>query len=75
MDQMKIHKVISGPYDDEDEGQIWNLCLVEIEGELVEVELYYDSFDDAYEVIKHFKSSIAPLVVIIDEEDGDWSEQ
>lgn len=66
MDQLKIHNVISGPYDDGED--IWNVCLVEADGELEEVELYYDSYNDAYQMVKHFMKSIDPLIMFVGEE-------
>lgn len=60
---MKIHRVIEGPYDVEDEDLVWCLCLAEIEGSLEEVELYFDTFDEAYSFKKHFMTSIEPITI------------
>jgi len=68
MDQMKIHNVISGPYDNGED--IWNVCLIETNGDLEEAELFYDSYDEAYEMVKHFTKSIQPLIMFIGDESG-----
>lgn len=60
---MKIHRVIEGPYDAEDEDLVWCLCLAEIEGSLEEVELYFDTFDEVYSFKKHFMTSIEPITL------------
>ena len=60
---MKIHRVIEGPYDVEDEDLVWCLCLAEIEGSIEEVELYFDTFDEAYSFKKHFMTNIEPITL------------
>lgn len=60
--EMKIHKVIEGPYEDEMEMEIWLLCLAEENGELTEVEMYFDTFDEAYQFKNHFAKSIDPII-------------
>jgi hypothetical protein len=61
--EMKIHRVIEGPYDLEDDDLVWCLCLAEIDGSLEDVELYFDTFDEAYSFKKHFLTSIQPIVL------------
>lgn len=56
---MKIHTVESGPYDDGE--YIWNVCKAEEDGEVFNIEVFFNSFDDAYKMIKHFAKSIEPL--------------
>jgi len=63
---LKIHSVIEGPYqdDDYDERFCYNLCLVETEqGTLEHQEVELESFNAAYEMVKHFTKSIAHLVI------------
>jgi hypothetical protein len=70
----KIYNVIVGPihaseydggdcYDDE-----WViLALVEQpNGALEEEEIVLDTFDEAYEIVKHFKSQIIPFEIELD---------
>lgn len=60
---MKIWNVNSGPYENDD-GQIWNVCLIENEeGQMVEDEIYYETFDDAYSMVVHFKFKIEPIEI------------
>lgn len=61
---MKIHKVISGPYESEDDDTCYNICLVEYDdGAVEDTEIELDSFDEAYEMIKHLSKTIDPIVV------------
>lgn len=66
---MKIHSVESGPYDDGE--YIWNVCKVEDDGKVFDMELFFDSFGDAYKMIKHFAKSIDPLDLELNEEDDE----
>ena len=66
---LKIHSVIEGPYLSSDEDGCYNLCLVETEdGRLLNEEVECYSFDDAYEMVKHFTKSIDPITVDIYQE-------
>lgn len=59
---MKIWHVKDGPYNVEGTDIHWIVCLVEVEdGKLETSELYYPTFDDAYEVKKYFDKNIEPL--------------
>lgn len=61
---MKIHKVIDGPYEDEDDGSCYNICLVEYDDGVVEErEIEVDDFNQAYDMIKHLSRTIEPIVV------------
>ena len=64
---MKIHSVESGPWDDGE--YIWNVCKVEKDGKVFDMELFFDSYNDAYELVKHFSKSIDPLELELNEED------
>jgi len=59
---MKIWHVVDGPYQVDHSDIHWLVCLIEVtEGKLETTELYYPSFDDAYEVKKYFDKNIEPL--------------
>lgn len=60
--EMKVHRVLEGPFDMED-GEVCMLCLVETDGELEEIEFYFDTFDEAYAFQKHFYKSIEPIIL------------
>jgi len=63
MAEIKIHRVIEGPFDIED-GVWYNLCLVEDEtGCLLHKEVLYPSMDLAYEDIKTLSKQIDPIIV------------
>lgn len=57
---LKIWNVVDGPLEDED-GDIFNLCLVEYEGKVEQMEVYFESMKDAMVMVHHFKTSIEPL--------------
>jgi len=58
---MKIWNVNSGPYENDD-GQIWNLCLVEDDNGVVTTEeIYYETMEDAWGMLRHFQTNIEPL--------------
>tara|TARA_R100000030_G_scaffold88252_1_gene72135 strand:- start:195 stop:437 length:243 start_codon:yes stop_codon:yes gene_type:complete len=72
MKQVKIWDVISGPYpcDIPDSVDVhYNLCKVEIERKIIHMEYFFDSFNDAYEMVKYFQSNIQPLEIEIDDRD------
>ena len=68
----KIHNVISGPFTQEDLGYEWDgpegsecflNVLLEDEGKIDEVEYYFGSLGEAYEMIKYFKVNIKSIEV------------
>jgi len=67
--KVKIWGVIEGPRNIKDfepnlDSDIFmNLCKVEIDGKIENIEYYFDSFNDAYDMYKHFLSNIEPLEV------------
>jgi hypothetical protein len=61
--EMKIHRVIEGPYESEDEDTVWCLCLVEENGELYDIELFFDTFEEGYSFKAHFQKSIEPIIL------------
>tara|TARA_R110000803_G_scaffold60333_2_gene119515 strand:+ start:1525 stop:1794 length:270 start_codon:yes stop_codon:yes gene_type:complete len=77
---IKIWDVIEGPYLAEDmipnlpdylpENLHFNICKVETDGKVEHVELFFDDFNSAYDMVKHFKTSIDPIEIEDDTEDG-----
>jgi len=67
MKHLLIHWVVEGPYRNPNkrEGGWINLCTVEdaIE-QIAEVEIHYETYEDAMVPIEHFKISIDPLDLI-----------
>jgi len=64
----KIWGVIEGPIRVEDPEEVeeevyMNLCKVEIKGKIEHVEYYFQNMDEAYDMVKHFTSSINPIEV------------
>ena len=64
--EVKVHRVIEGPFESDDEDEVWMLCLGEEDGELVEIEVYFDTFDEAYAFKHHFTKSIEPIILAND---------
>lgn len=65
--EVKVHRVLEGPFDIEDEEhEVWMLCLGEENGELTEIEVYFDNFDEAYTFKNHFNKSIEPIILAND---------
>jgi len=70
---VKVWDVIEGPYSVKDvvpdapsdlpEDLHFNLCKVEKDGEIEDIELFFDDFNSAYEMVKYFKSNIEPLEI------------
>tara|TARA_R110000803_G_scaffold30350_5_gene68492 strand:- start:3134 stop:3367 length:234 start_codon:yes stop_codon:yes gene_type:complete len=63
---VKIWGVISGPFEvDHPEIDIiyYNLCKVEVDGRIGNMEYFFDSFNDAYDMVKHFQTSIDPIEI------------
>lgn len=67
-----VHAILGGPFTKEDLGLEWegpqgaNTYLtvkMEAKGSVKDVDWYFGSLDDAYVWVKHFKSSIEPLVL------------
>ena len=77
---MKIWDVIEGPYSAKDmmpdfpvplpEDLHFNLCKVEIDGKVEHIELFFNDFNSAYEMVTHFQTSIDPIEIEGDTEDG-----
>jgi hypothetical protein len=62
--RLKLHKVIEGPYLNEDDDGCYNLCLVEYDdGTMGEEEIVLEDFDSAYRMVKYFDKSIDPIVL------------
>lgn len=74
----KIYGVVSGPYHtsdvegddnyDEDTDGWFVCCSVEQEnGSLEDEEIFFDTFDEAFEVVDWFKASIIPYEIDLDD--------
>lgn len=62
--QVKIWDVISGPYPCDLPGVEdvhFNLCKIEVDGKVESMEYFFDSFNDAYEMVKYFQKNIEPI--------------
>lgn len=65
--EVKVHRIIEGPFESDDkEHEVWMLCLGEEDGELTEIEVYFDTFDEAYAFKHHFTKSIEPIILAND---------
>ena len=65
--EVKVHRIIEGPFEsDDEEHEVWMLCLAEEDGELTEIEVYFDTFDEAYAFKHHFTKSIQPIILAND---------
>lgn len=49
---VKIYKHTDGPFMNEDDRTCFAVFLAKVEGDLCHIEVEFDSFDEAYEVIK-----------------------
>ena len=67
-----IHNVVDGPYTQMDLGYEWDgpqeaeaylVVKLEYNGQIEDVEWYFNTLDDAYDMVKHFKGSIEPIVI------------
>ena len=70
-----IHRIIEGPFTQQDLGYEWTgpedaecflVVLLEREGATEEVEWYFEGVEEAYAWVRHFKGSIEPIII-----DGD----
>lgn len=66
--ELKIWGIIEGPIRAEDipesdfpEGSVGMVLKVQSGVEVFDAEFWFDSFDEAYLVIKHFQETIEPL--------------
>lgn len=63
---VKIWDVISGPYPLEHpdlDDVHYNLCKVEVDGKVEDIEYFFDTFNDAYEMVKYFSKNIEPIEI------------
>jgi hypothetical protein len=67
-----VWDVIEGPiHADEIEdpgGEYLNICRVEVDGKVHQANFWFDTEDAAYIMINHFKQSIEPLEMEIENE-------
>lgn len=63
MTEIRIHKVISGPYE-EDDGSWFIEAYVDVDDNYHDATVWFLDFDDAYDVIKHMSSpTLEPYVL------------
>ena len=72
MSNLKIWQILEGPISIEDvpleescpeNSTHFCICKAEIDGKIEEMNIWFESFDDAYEWQNHFKTSIEPLKI------------
>tara|TARA_R100001082_G_C4352770_1_gene155356 strand:- start:1219 stop:1461 length:243 start_codon:yes stop_codon:yes gene_type:complete len=70
MSNLKIWQILEGPISIEDvpleescpeNSTHFCICKAEIDGKIEEMNIWFESFDDAYSWFKYFKSHIEPL--------------
>lgn len=77
--QVVIYSVIEGPFhsseipDWDEEDDCWLLlCQVENSyGALEAEELAFSTFDEAYEIVKHFKKNCFPFIMEVEEDEDE----
>jgi hypothetical protein len=64
-DYMTVWGVIEGPQTD-DEGETWFLVIkASIDDEVFITNVYFDTFPEAYQMEKHFKTNFDPIKIPI----------
>ena len=79
MTQIKIHRVLEGPFDssdcpdyDDEAPFFWLEVLMEYEGELREMQLRHEDHDYLYEIVKHLKKpTLEPYIIGVEYVEGD----
>ena len=70
--RVTIHSVLDGPYTQGDLGVNWDgpyeaeaylLVKLEYNGEVSDVEWYFETVEEAFVWVRHFKQSIEPIVI------------
>lgn len=62
-EMMTIHRHLDGPYEDVDTGEWFAVFLAEVDNEVCEIEVEFETFDDAYFVIKSLNEAPGPLEI------------
>lgn len=64
---LKLHNVCDGPYED-DEGGFFLVALTEHgDGTVENVEFYFETLEECYSIVSHFKTSIEPIIMEVDQ--------
>jgi len=74
----KIYGVVSGPfhtddvqgvdyYDEDYEGWFVNCIVEQTDGSIDDEEIFFDTFEEALEVVEWFKASIVPYEIDLDD--------
>lgn len=58
-----IHKHLDGPYEDVDTGKWFAVFLAEVDNEVREIEVEFETFDDTYFIIKSLNETPEPLEI------------
>ena len=63
----KIWGVCNGPWEDQD-NNVWLTCKIEEGGAVVKEpqDIPFDTFNEAYDVVRHFHKRIDPIVMSVD---------
>ena len=76
-DSIIIHNVLEGPFTQYDmpdewqgpyEAEAYLVVKAEVDGEIKDIDWYFETIEEAFVWVKHFKSSINPIVI----EGGDY---
>jgi hypothetical protein len=76
-DSIIIHNVLEGPFTQYDlpdewqgpyEAEAYLVVKAEVDGEIKDIDWYFETIEEAFVWVKHFKSSIKPIVI----EGGDY---
>jgi len=63
-EQVKVHHVLEGPFEDEEDGFWWMEVLVECQGEVFDMVLCHEEMDAMYDIVKKLKApSLEPFVI------------
>ena len=69
----KVHRVIEGPFPSEDDDEYFNLCLIEMpDGTVENIELYFETMDEAYNMVKFLSTRIEPMVFDLSDQGVDY---
>lgn len=70
MPSLKIWGVVAGPFhkdeidaDLPDDVEYMLVCKVEVDGELTVHEYFFENFEDAHQIVEHFRTRIEPIEV------------
>jgi hypothetical protein len=66
--------VIEGPFteygelsEEDEDVPYYNVCKVSVDGEVFTTEIYFDSFESAYNLKRHFDKYVEPIYIPLGE--------